>query len=102
MKKLFSHDPATGITRYFHFDPLTNEIAFETVQQTTEIVEANRAQFNATDRRYGKEEFTKVASIPLALFMELKKKGIANDPAALKKWLNDPDNRAFRTKPGIV
>jgi hypothetical protein len=25
-----------------------------------------------------------------------------DDPAAFKRWLNDPDNRFFRTSPGTL
>jgi hypothetical protein len=49
-----------------------------------------------------------VAAIPLVLLPELEKKGIMTaggrimDSAKLKEWLNDRDNRAFRTRPGRV
>jgi hypothetical protein len=35
-------------------------------------------------------------------YMDLKKKGILDDQVALKRWLNDPENRYFRTRPGQV
>jgi hypothetical protein len=44
----------------------------------------------------------KVASIPMNVYFDLKEKGILDDPAALKRWLNDSDNRFFRTKAGRV
>jgi hypothetical protein len=34
--------------------------------------------------------------------MDLKQKGIVNDPKRLRKWLNDRDNALFRTKLGRV
>jgi hypothetical protein len=42
----------------------------------------------------------RVATLPLVLWMKLKQDGILDDPRALRRWLNDPDNRAFRTRPG--
>ena len=48
--------------------------------------------------KYG--EWSKIASIPLSIYYELKKKGITDDPKRLKKWLNDPDNKYFRTRGG--
>lgn len=104
MKKLFSHDPLTGITKWFHYDEGQDAKNFliETVQETTPIVEANKSEFNNSRSSTHGEEFVKVASVPLSLYFELKRKGIANDPVALKRWLNDPDNRAFRTRPGVV
>jgi hypothetical protein len=106
MKKLLSHDPLTGISKVFHYDPSVDEKNFiiETVQETTPIVEANKAEFqnSAALGKSGKENMVKVASIPLTLYFELKRKGVANDPAAMKRWLNDPDNRFFRTREGVV
>jgi len=34
--------------------------------------------------------------------MKWKSEGKLDDQAFLKKWLNDPDNRLFRTRPGEV
>ncbi|ARV77516.1 hypothetical protein [Sinorhizobium phage phiM5] len=104
MKKLFSHDPLTGITKYFHYDEGQDAKNFviETIQQTTPIVDQNKEEFNNSRASTRGEDMVKVASIPLALFFELKKKGITQDPVAFKRWLNDPDNRLFRTRPGTV
>ena len=33
---------------------------------------------------------------------EMKAEGKLDDQAYMKRWLNDPDNRAFRTRPGEV
>lgn len=44
----------------------------------------------------------KVGEIPLHVWMQLKDEGIAQDPQRLRKWLNDPDNRFFRTYEGRV
>lgn len=71
------------------------------------IIEANKAQYNATDEKTRWGDWTKVASIPLAVFQELNQKGICRgfavvDQKAMKAWLNDPDNKYFRTRPGRV
>jgi len=105
MKKLFSHDPLTGTTKFFHYDESVDEqnFAIQTVQETTPIIDANRAEMNDAPTRIGSnEDFVKVASIPLTIYMDLQKKGITKDPKAFKRWLNDPDNRFFRTRPGVV
>jgi hypothetical protein len=49
----------------------------------------------------------KIASVPLVVIDDLNKKGIMRgfhvvDQARFKEWLNNPDNRAFRTRPGRV
>jgi hypothetical protein len=44
----------------------------------------------------------KVAELPLATYMLLKQLGIMDDSKRFKTWLNDPDNRFFRTYDGRV
>jgi len=98
LKRMLSYDPVLGIKRTFHWDDTTDEFLIQTQQDTTDIVEANKAAYNDAPDRWG--EFTRVASIPISLYFDLKKKGIADDPEAMKRWLNDPDQRFFRTRPG--
>jgi hypothetical protein len=43
-----------------------------------------------------------VARLPLHVYFELKRKGIADDKEAFAKWLDDPANSAWRTRPGRV
>ena len=51
---------------------------------------------------------TKVASIPLVVVQQLSKQGIMTNAGAIKdkvrfrKWLNDPDNRFFKTYNGTI
>jgi hypothetical protein len=99
MKRLFSRDPATGITKYWHVKG-NGEYVVETQQEMSSIAEANKRQYNETPDKYG--DMNKVASIPLSVYYELKRKGIADDPKAFKKWLNDRDNKVFRTRAGTL
>jgi mRNA-degrading endonuclease HigB of HigAB toxin-antitoxin module len=48
------------------------------------------------------DEFRPVAEIPLAIVGQLMREGRWNDPAAMKRWLNDPDNAFFRIQGGRV
>lgn len=98
LKKLLSYDPVLGITRTFHADG--DDFVIQTTQETEDIVEANKRAFNDAPDRWG--EFTRVASIPMSVYFDLKKKGIADDDAAMRRWLNDSENRFFRTRPGVV
>ena len=98
LKLPFSYDPVLGIKRAFHWDNDTDAFLIQTEQETTDIVEANKAAYNDAPERWG--DMTRVASIPLSLYFDRKKKGIADDPVALKRWLNDPDQRFFRTRGG--
>lgn len=98
--KVFDVDPLSGITSYWHYDDATDTALIEKRQDVSGILDANKAEFNADHGRYG--EWTKVASIPLSVYYDLKAKGIVDDPVAMKRWLNDADNRFFRTRPGTV
>ena len=54
------------------------------------------------EARSGWGEGQRVASIPAVIWEDLIRRGIAGDKKKLKAWLNDPDNRAFRTRLGKV
>lgn len=106
-KRLFDHDPLTGQTEWFEYDDSNDTFTIQTEQDCTDLIELNKAhmrEFSSGKDKWGDgyDHRTKVASIPLNLYMDLVKKGITRDPVAFKRWLNDPDNFAFRTRPGVV
>jgi len=78
----------------------------------TDFIEHTKAQYNANPGKTGwsgevLDPKNKIASLPLAIINDLNAKGIMRgfhiqDPKAMKKWLNDPDNRVFRTRGGEV
>lgn len=100
MRKVLDHDPNTGISHVFYYDKLTDEATITAEQDVQSVIEQNKQLRNEDTGRYG--EWTRVAQIPMVVFLDLQKKGILTDQAALKRWLNDPDNRFFRTKEGTV
>lgn len=102
MRRLLSKNPETGIAQYYVSDPMEGKFRLETVQNVTPYLEAAKQQFNSTDERARWGEWTKVATVPLSVMQHLKKTGIADDAKKLKSWLNDRDNRLFRTRPGRV
>ncbi len=100
-----SHDPLTGTTEIFHFEEGVSKsdgdtIVHQVVQDVTDIVEDNKARFADTDERARYGEMSRVASIPMAIYMDLRRRGVLDDQEALRAWLNNPDNRVFRTRPG--
>lgn len=98
-KRIFSQDPTTGITKYWHVSD-KGEYVIETVQDVSKIADLNRAEYNESPSKWG--DVNKVASIPLPVYYDLKRRGIADDPKALRKWLNDRDNQVFRTRAGTL
>jgi hypothetical protein len=90
-----------------NFHDLDGKHFIETRQDISEILENNKAQFNAIDERTKWGEFTKVASLPNVVVDDLNTKGIMRgfaviDEKRFRAFLNDPDNRFFRTRPGQI
>ena len=104
IKRVLDSDPATGITQWFHFDDVTGDFGLETRQDVTALIESTKGAFNPVDEHAPwKGDLHQVASIPMVIYHELAK--ISNnfkDQRVIRKWLNDKDNRVFRTRPGKV
>ncbi len=102
--RIVDRDVDAGIETWHHFDPMTLECTVETVQTLDPLITTNKAVFNGVDERARWKDGLgdRVASIPLCLFYDLKKQGILDDKPAFRRWLNCPDNRFFRTRPGRV
>jgi hypothetical protein len=101
--KLFDINPITGTRKMWHYDAEKDEATIETIIDATQIVSDNKDRFNSFDEKANwKGDMHHVASIPMALFYQMKAEGKLDDEAYMKRWLNDPDNRAFRTRPGEV
>lgn len=100
--RVVSENKEIGQKQYWH-DHEDGSVTIQTVQTIDDVAEANKSAFNQVDERAGwKGDMHRVASIPMSVFYDLQRKGILNDPVAMKKWLNDSDNRVFRTRPGQV
>jgi hypothetical protein len=85
-------------------------IIIETKQDISDILEQNKKEYNSYDERARWSDHlfgNKVASIPMTVIDELNKQGIMRGFAVLdekrfKAWLNERDNRVFRTRTGVV
>lgn len=95
-------DSESLVDEVVHYDDTNDTTYVEQVQDVTEIVEANKAMHNLVDERAPWGAGRRVASIPVVVYHDLLKRGIAGDRKKFKAWLNDPDNRFFRTAPGVV
>lgn len=106
-RRLFDHDAQSGITEFFHYDATNDTFLIEAVQDVEPIVENNKArfkEFSSGRDRWG-DDFdnrTHVARIPMVVYQDLLTTGAYRDPVYMKRWLNDPDNAVFRTRPGRV
>ena len=107
MARPFEVDSEMQLIRSFRYDHVDDSFVIATDQDVTDIVEDAKGRFNQFDERTPwKGDWHHVAEIPLNLYFQLKEQGIIDesDPkqTKLRKWLNDRDNLAFRTRPGRV
>lgn len=112
--RLLSYDPETGIEEYFEYDDQTGEFTIHKRQRIDQILRQNEIQRNSVDEKASWKHNgswdapVKVAEVPFVVAYGLMQRGILGtdfsikDRVAYKKWLNDPENEVFRTRPGKV
>jgi hypothetical protein len=91
-----SYNPVTQRATEVTVDDDTGHLVFVHSQNTRPIVENCKAiasNFDPLVRR----DTIHVARIPLVIWRHLERLGITRDEKALNAWLDDRDNRVFRT-----
>jgi hypothetical protein len=75
-----------------------NKNVYHTTQNVQPILDnCKNLSYNTQSK-----ELKHVAEIPMVIYQQAIREGWANDKAQWKKWLNDPDNRLFRTWKGRI
>lgn len=102
MKLPLSYDAMNEATTWWHWDPVTETAAIQTEQNVDTLIDWNRKQANEVGKTFIGEEGgpgTKVASLPMIVLqmLEAEGRGPTQDWPAFCRWLQDPDNRFFRT-----
>jgi len=98
---LFSHDPKLGRTVWALENP-DGSTTYRTDYMVQHTVDINQAQRNIAAQGW-KGDYHHVASIPLNVYYDqLAEAAKQKDDKYLSKWLNDGDNRAWRTKDGMI
>lgn len=101
--ELFSWDPQTGRTVWIMEEDGKTHVRTDYPVQS--ILDANAARRNATPDGW-KGDWHHVASVPLNLLHDenvgLHKAFQQGDDKHISRFLNDPDNAAWRTKTGRV
>lgn len=88
------------------FDPDTGLMHTERKRDVTDLIEGNKALYDVDNKRYKNECFNLVGRIDtLVAEAWCNARGIKfaeflAEPKHIRTFLNDPDNRAFKTKPG--
>ncbi len=98
--KLHERDNETGRSVWINRDG--DNLHWRITYCSDDIVDSNRVAFNdSIGKKWGAGQI--VASIPLNLYYEqLAEAQDQGDDRYVSAWLNDPDNRAFRTFWGRV
>lgn len=98
-RRILTSNPVTKTRTVMYSDPYSGDGVFHTEQDVTDVVEANKAHLNMFDERQRcAKDGEMVASIPSVVYWSLPKH-IRDDETEFRKWLDDPDQRAFRTHP---
>lgn len=104
-ERILSVDRMAGTVEYFSTDPHTGVCTIRTEQLHDPILERNK-DLASSARTGWKGEMHLVGSLPMTMVVKLmeiqRKDGSHAFQGALRKWLNDADNSAFRVKRGKV
>lgn len=105
MRKLGEETNWAGVkTSVYEAD---NKLIIENSQDISAVLESNKSRYAATDERARWSEFEHIGWIPDSVIIELNRQSILRgyavvDEKKFKAWLNNPDNRHFRSRPGRV
>lgn len=103
--RILADDPIVAQRVNWHEEG--DSVVIDTKQDVESIMELNKDQFNQSDGTFG-GDMKHVARIPLVVMEDLirrnilKKGGGVKDEKRFKAWLNDRDNRVWRTHPGRI
>lgn len=95
-------DPLDATRTIFHFDQHTGMVTIEEQQDVTGIVEGNKRLQN-TDYAKPTDEVRLEGRIPHTIYAEMQMRWRRNQTSwedrqtELRNWMNNPDNRLFRT-----
>ncbi|PDT39814.1 MULTISPECIES: hypothetical protein [Sinorhizobium] len=96
---LYDYDHATGRSVWHYFDG--EKDVFRVDYPVTNVISENQSVRNEASRAW-KGDWHRVASIPLnvAHHSGLVQAHSEGDDRFVKRWINDSDNRVWRTKEG--
>jgi hypothetical protein len=84
----------------------TDSFVVQTAQNMDDVLEAvaemRHKEEQITHRQNVNRNMVPVAEIPMIVYNRAHKEGWHNDPAAWRRWMAHPDNRAFRITDGAL
>lgn len=102
---ILSEDITTRQRTTWNPDVQDGSVVVATEQDVQPVIEANKAKFNQNTGGF-KGDMHHVARIPMVVMEQLFREGLVDvsgrptDERRFLAWLDDPANRAWRTKPG--
>lgn len=103
LRATLDYDPLTKTRTVFH-EMDDDKYVIETVADVEDLIEVNKAKYNSVDERARWTGHDVVASLPMHVYFDLLKRGIidkkGNGRRSLWRWLDDPENLYWRTRPG--
>lgn len=93
------YDHQGNVIRVAHTDAADDRYIFETIEDHEPTIESAKI---LRENQSNKSMMRHVARVPMTIYEQAIREGWANDQLAWAKWLNDPDNRAFRVWEGNV
>jgi hypothetical protein len=92
-------DIASNTRSLFHYDHTDDTFVLRDEQDATALVEENKERYNTAPTGWDRFQ-NHVANIPMVVWNDLVRRGIAYDEKRFRAWLDDRDNMLFRTRPG--
>lgn len=95
---VLDHDVLTGTMERMHVTT-DQKLVFEQTVDVQSLGERNQALKNAVSRteRLPDGLGVKVASLPMMVYLDLRKRGILDDKVALRRWLQTDEAVPYRT-----
>jgi hypothetical protein len=92
-----SYDSLTGTLEKMHVTT-DQKLIFESTVEIDGIAEKNKFDRDNISRNERLPDgMVRVASLPMLIYQDLKKRGILDDRTALRKWLKSEEATPFRT-----
>ena len=104
--RILNIDPVARTKEVHHYDPDTGAQAVELIGDVEPIIEESKGRYAMVDERARwRDGYNHVASVPLVVIDKIRRErgvNLLTDKKAMREFLNDSDNRAFRTRPGRI
>lgn len=103
MGKKLDYDPLTKTEQTFHYDHDKKEFTVQSEQNVEGILRDTKRSFNESKRSDRHGDLAQVGKIPMNVYSQMARENKSNPEGLqkdLRKFMNDPDYRKFRTRPG--